>query len=100
MAHERVLEVDPRAHCPGFTVSATDPAIVRVDVQACKGNYEWSLLVNYSYGGHKYSELVGPFRSMSVPGKDTVGYAPDPTTGVLSKNSKPGPAPETAVGCP
>ncbi|MFJ3575889.1 hypothetical protein [Streptomyces rubiginosohelvolus] len=85
---------------PGFTVSAADPAIVRVDTQACEGNYEWSLLVNYSYDGHKYSKTVGPFRSMSMAGQDTVGYLPDPATGVLSENSEAGPAPMRAVGCP
>lgn len=61
---------------PGFTVSSEDPAIVRVDVSACQGNYEWSLRLRYFDGSHEYSELVGPFRTMSVPDQDTVGYAP------------------------
>ncbi|MDI1456481.1 5'-methylthioadenosine/S-adenosylhomocysteine nucleosidase family protein [Streptomyces sp. NPDC003388] len=85
---------------PGFTVSANDPAIIRIDVQACKGNYEWGLRIQYSYDGVKYYTLVGPFRSMSVAGKDTIGYGPDPVTGGLPANDKPGPAPTTANGCP
>lgn len=85
---------------PGFTVSTTDPAMIRVDVQACKGNYEWSLLVNYSYDGQKFSKSIGPFRSMSVAGKGTAGYKPDQSTGRLTKDTKPGPAPTSAVGCP
>ncbi|NEB32802.1 hypothetical protein G3I62_27550 [Streptomyces sp. SID14446] len=93
-------EAPPNPLGPGFTVSAKDPAIVRVDTQACKGNYEWSLVISYSYDGHTYSKSVGPFRSMSVVDQRTVGYLPDPATGVLSKNSKPGPAPTRAVGCP
>ncbi|MET8394605.1 hypothetical protein ABZV59_22220 [Streptomyces anthocyanicus] len=93
-------EAPPNPLGPGFTVSSTDPAIVRVDAQACKGNYEWSLRVNYSYDGKPYYKDVGPFRSMSQAGQDTVGYLPDPATGVLNENSEPGPAPTRAVGCP
>ncbi|MFI8174031.1 hypothetical protein ACIF6H_12095 [Streptomyces microflavus] len=81
---------------PGFTVSSEDPAIVRVDVSACEGNYEWSLRVRYSEGGQKYSEVVGPFRTMSVPGKETVGYVPNPNTGQYGKDGTKLPAPQKA----
>ncbi|WP_236578560.1 5'-methylthioadenosine/S-adenosylhomocysteine nucleosidase [Streptomyces tendae] len=85
---------------PGFTVSAEDPAIIQVDAQACKGNYEWGLRVHYSYDGIKYYALVGPFRTMSVAGKNTIGYGPDPVTGGLPANDKPGPVPTDVNGCP
>ncbi|MFF4644388.1 hypothetical protein [Streptomyces sp. NPDC001389] len=78
---------------PAFTVSATDPAVIRVDVTACSGNYEWSLYVDYSYAGRSYRKLVGPFRSMGVRGENTVGYT---STG---NYSVAGPAPEKGVGC-
>ncbi|MFD7781460.1 hypothetical protein [Streptomyces sp. NPDC059753] len=50
----------------GFTVSSTDPAIVRVDVSACRGNYEWSLQIDYSYHGKTLHKVVGPFKSLSL----------------------------------
>lgn len=65
----------------GFTVSAADPAIIRVDVSACHGNYEWSLQIDYSYRGQYRHEVVGPFRSFAVAGSNTAVYVPNPSTG-------------------
>ncbi|MFD3719804.1 hypothetical protein [Streptomyces sp. NPDC058674] len=81
----------------GFIVSSDDPAIVRIDATACKGNYEWGVLVDYSSNGKSYRREVGPFRSMGVLGKDTVGYTPDPATQVFGAA---GPPPQQGVLCP
>ncbi|MFJ3922229.1 hypothetical protein [Streptomyces sp. NPDC090022] len=82
---------------PAFTVSAADPAVVRVDVSACEGNYEWGLIVDYAHAGHVYRQTVGPFRSMGVLGEDTVGYTPDPTTHLYGAAGAP---PAKGVLCP
>ncbi|WP_330330827.1 hypothetical protein OHS33_14575 [Streptomyces sp. NBC_00536] len=79
-----------------FTVSAADPATIRVDVTACQGNYAWGLLVDYVYAGRTYREQVGPFRSMGTPGKDTVTYVRDQTTHGYSAANTP---PSKAVPC-
>ncbi|MFK0254930.1 hypothetical protein [Streptomyces sp. NPDC090445] len=81
----------------GFTVSADDPAVIRVDVTACQGNYEWGLFVDYVHAGQSYRRQLGPFRSMGVRGKDTVDYAPDPETRLYGKAGGP---PQSAVLCP
>jgi hypothetical protein len=84
-----------------FTVSAKDPAVVRVDASACRGNYEWSLVVEYSYDGanhgHPLTKKVGPFKTFSVAGQDTVSYTPD----MMSKDAgSPTPMTDSPTGCP
>lgn len=80
----------------GFTVSSTDPAIIRVDVSACRGNYEWSLQVDYSYHGKTLHKVVGPFRSFGAAGQNTSVYTPDLGTG---KVGTPSPPTDVPIGC-
>ena len=80
----------------GFTVSASDPAIIRVDVSACRGNYEWSLQIDYSYHGQSLHKVVGPFRSFGAADKNTSVYIPDLATGKIgAPSTDTGPA----IGC-
>jgi len=72
----------------GFTVSATDPAIIRVDATACRGNYEWSLQIDYSYQGKALHKVVGPFRSFGAADKETKVYVPDLSTGDIGAESE------------
>ncbi|MFJ3339124.1 helix-turn-helix domain-containing protein [Streptomyces sp. NPDC086766] len=81
----------------GFTVNAKDPAIIRVDVTACHGNYEWSLVIEYTYNGHQFHKQLGPFRSLSVADKNTRAYAPNPGTGAIGEALTDIGAP---LGCP
>ncbi|MFI0238060.1 hypothetical protein [Streptomyces sp. NPDC016845] len=81
----------------GFTVSAKDPAIVRVDASACRGDYEWSLRIDYSYDGRPLHKNIGPFRSYSTLSADTAMYVPDPVTG---EPGEPITAETRPVGCP
>jgi hypothetical protein len=80
----------------GFTVSSTDPAIVRVDVSACRGNYEWSLQIDYSYHGKTLHKVIGPFKSFGAAGQNTAVYTPDPSTGNVGTPSPPADVP---IGC-
>ncbi|MFF4484978.1 hypothetical protein ACFY0F_00540 [Streptomyces sp. NPDC001544] len=81
---------------PAFKVTSEDPAVVRIDAQACRGNYSWSLVIDYSYDGKSYSKAIGPFKSMGKADAHTVTYIPDPMTG---KPGKAQPAPEKGIGC-
>ncbi|MFD9749146.1 helix-turn-helix domain-containing protein [[Kitasatospora] papulosa] len=81
----------------GFTVSATDPAIIRVAATACRGNYEWSVQIDYSYRGKSLQKEVGPFKSFSVRDENTKVYVPNNTTGKLEK---PTMGTDTPGGCP
>lgn len=81
---------------PAFKVTSEDPAVVRIDAQACRGNYSWSLVIDYSYDGKSYSKVIGPFKSMGKADAHTVTYIPDPMTG---KPGKAQPAPEKGIGC-
>ncbi|WP_330460633.1 hypothetical protein OIB37_29390 [Streptomyces sp. NBC_00820] len=82
----------------GFTVSASDPAIIRVDAQACRGNYEWSLQIDYSYRGKSLHKVVGPFRSFGAASPSTDVYTPSPSTGKTGAPSSS--ANVRPIGCP
>ncbi|MFG2351864.1 helix-turn-helix domain-containing protein [Streptomyces phaeochromogenes] len=81
----------------GFTVSAKDPAIIRVDATACRGNYEWSLVVDYSHDGKQLHRTLGPFKTFGVAGTKTQTYVPNLSTGKIGE-----PLPEAGFpsGCP
>ncbi|MGV9233227.1 hypothetical protein [Streptomyces nigra] len=81
----------------GFTVSATDPAIIRVDATACRGNYEWSLQIDYTYQGKALHKVVGPFRSFGAAGKEAKVYVPDLSTGEIGAATEDKGLP---IGCP
>ncbi|MFJ3641548.1 hypothetical protein ACIPRD_17545 [Streptomyces sp. NPDC090108] len=82
----------------GFTVSASDPAIIRVDAQACRGNYEWSLQIDYSYRGKSLHKVAGPFRSFGAGGPHTDVYTPNPSTGKIGARATT--ADNRPIGCP
>ncbi|WP_345639481.1 hypothetical protein, partial [Streptomyces lacrimifluminis] len=79
-----------------FTVNAKDPAVVRVDATACKGNYEWSLVVDYTYNGKQLHKKVGPFRTFSTTDKNTRAYVPNLSTGDAGE---PLPTLDPPTGC-
>ncbi|MEV3958419.1 helix-turn-helix domain-containing protein [Streptomyces albogriseolus] len=81
----------------GFTVSAKDPAIVRVDAAACRGNYEWSLIIEYTHNGKPLEKPIGPFKTFSITNKNTRVYVPNPMTGEVGD---PLPEASSPVGCP
>lgn len=57
---------------PAFKISASDPALVRVDVTSCSGYYEWGIEVTYVVDGRERSRLIGtltdPLRSWGMSG--------------------------------
>jgi hypothetical protein len=84
-----------------FTVSAKDPAVIRVDASACRGNYEWSLVIEYSYDGandgHPLTRTIGPFKTFSVADQKTIAYTPN----MRSKGAgSPTPITDSPTGCP
>ncbi|NWF31066.1 hypothetical protein HW130_33305 [Streptomyces sp. PKU-EA00015] len=81
----------------GFTVSAKDPAIIRVDATACHGNYEWSLVVDYSHNGKPLHKTLGPFKTFGAADKNTRAYVPNLSTG---KIGDPLPEAGSPSGCP
>ncbi|MEU1520384.1 hypothetical protein ABZ490_51240 [Streptomyces sp. NPDC005811] len=81
----------------GFTVNAKDPAIIRVDAKACRGNYQWSLVIDYSYNGKPLQRVLGPFKTFSVPNSGTRAYVPDLRTGKLGEPLQEVGSP---TGCP
>jgi hypothetical protein len=59
---------------PGFTVTSSQHARVRVNATSCHANYEWSLDVQYVAPGGSTIEHynVGPFQSYGVANNTTV----------------------------
>jgi hypothetical protein len=58
---------------PGFVVTESEPATIRIDTSACHGNYRWSLDVTYSVDGVVDRTSVGPFLSFGLAEQAT-GY--------------------------
>lgn len=68
---------------PGFVVSDTQHAVIRIESSSCRGNYEWNIDVQYVMAGSRSIDhyIVGPFQSFGVANNTKVYEGTQDATG-------------------